>query len=202
MNRDINPAAASSGSRHWTLKLLASVVALVTLTGCAQKIVKKASDEVRLNHLVSQRMVLTERNPTYKPENDQRFILPEPFPDNRLPVYPTFSAEMKPLSDEIVITVTLIFNKDGRVVDTKFADEEISEPMAAFLRQVRLACGSWNFTPLQVRSTKVVPDGEVFGQRKVKVITEVENLPFSLDYEFVFSERAVVRSAQKSDLNK
>lgn len=58
----------------------------------------------------------------------------------------------------------------------------------AYYESVVEACMKWMFAPLQARKTSVVPDGEVFGQPKVKVVTEITNLAFSLDYVFSFSE--------------
>lgn len=200
MNRNTARASAGMEGRYRVLTI-AALAATLAVVGCAQRIAKSVPMTQR-DQSVSQRIVLPEGKPTYKAENDQKFVLPHPYPDNPLPAYPKLSPGMMPLTSDVMIMVTLVIDENGRVVDIRSADDNTNGPRAIFLAQVRSACENWKFTPLQARTTKVLPDGEVFGQPKVKVVTEVKDLPFSLDYEFVFSERTLVRSVQKGELRK
>jgi hypothetical protein len=174
-----------------------ALLAPALLVGCRTENVKDAQEQRATERSVTHQALVREARLVYEQETDQQYIQPEPFPSNQTPSFPVVPDDQWSSGKSISIVVTLIVDVGGKVTDVRPRDAHDSGERKPFFEQVVVACLDWRFTPLKVRTTKVVPDGEVFGQPKVRVVTDVRELPFSMGYEFLFSERGVVRGVQR-----
>lgn len=181
--------------------MILALAASSTVSGCGTRSSKETPPESLRERSVAQRVVLPENSSTYQRKPDENYVMPVPLPDNPLPAYPGARTRI-PQDTTVLIAVTLVIDEEGRVVDVRPREPYEADARAAYFQEVDRACRKWRFTPLQVKTTSVVPDGQVFDLPKVKVVTDVRSLPFSLDYEFHFSDRGVVNGIQKMVLEK
>lgn len=139
---------------------------------------------------VAQQIIAPPQARTYPRQPGVKYVLPEASAGNPTPRYPEIAAGLR--GEQIQVVVRLVIDAQGKVTAVHPSTGAGQPRVAPFLASVTEACLQWRFTPLQARRTRVVPDGEVSGLPKVKVVTETETLPFSLDYRFTFSDQVVV----------
>jgi hypothetical protein len=140
-------------------------------------------------------MVLDQRE-GYPVERGQQYVLPKPFPNNPVPEFPR---EMvgSASAEEVSILVLLIVDESGRVIEVRPEQAGADSGLSAYFREAISACRSWRFTPLQVKSLKKA--GSALAGQRPKEFVSVRNLPFSLRYEFTFSDRGIVTNSGLDD---
>lgn len=181
---------------HMRLARLAHVALItsfifIACSSCKARRLDVRSDQLGRERSVSQQMLVYQGG-SYPIEHGQEYILPEPLPGNPAPGFPPELAGERLVDREISILVMLIVDANGNVTEVRPEQEYAGYALSSYLREVVLACRSWRFTPLQVKSLKEVR-GETTGE-KPKTFVEVRNLPFSLRYEFTFSDRGIVKN--------
>lgn len=158
--------------------------AAILLSGCRS--VTPALEELS-GRSVSQELAIEPSMAAYKQEKDVKYVLPVAAESNVAPAYPS-DVGTKRASSNVAVKVRLSVDANGHVMTVYPLDGSDQGDKRPYFESVVAACTKWTFAPLQARKTSVIPDGEVFGEPKIKVVTETKTLPFSLDYVFSFSE--------------